>query len=141
MFFLLLRWEMITGWVEFFQNKFSSKREFVSLDAKVSENPMTPRTPRTPRHYEMKKFEPISPPPIPITPSSAGFPLVNPYRSDTPDHLSKEAQRAYRSPTLSFSSPRPPSRATTSTQVDWDPRSSHARGGLGLHPPESEEKI
>lgn len=129
-FVLLTRTSMFTGWYELFRGKFSKNREFVSLDAKHA------------RNYELKKFEnntlqsPESaftpPPPADI----AGY---NNFRSDTPDYFSKETQREYTSPTMSFSSPRPISRPAT--QVDWDPRSTHARGGLGLHPPEFDTKI
>ncbi|KAH7399291.1 hypothetical protein BKA66DRAFT_407056 [Pyrenochaeta sp. MPI-SDFR-AT-0127] len=127
-FILLLRWSMITGWIEFFKGKFSKNGEFVSLDAKNYTG--------NPRNYELKKFEP-QPPPSALTPP--GIASYNNFRSDTPDYFNKETQREYRSPTLSFSSPRPQSRAAT--QVEWDPRSSHARGGLGLHPPDFEDKI
>ena len=122
---------MITGWVEFFKGKLSKNREFVSLDAKNPENP---------RPYELRKFEAISTPSAVAISGIASYPgMESTFRSDTPDHFSKETQREYKSPTLSFSSPRTMSRATTS--VEWDPRSSQARGGLGLHPPEHEDKI
>jgi hypothetical protein len=130
-FVLLARGSMFTGWLEFFRNKFSKNREFVSLDARhLAEQ----------RNYELKNFEDgtVQSPSNIFTPPPdiAGY---NHFRSDTPDYFTKETQREYVSPTLSFSTPRPLSRSAT--QVDWDPRSTHARGGLGLHPPEYESKI
>jgi hypothetical protein len=131
-FVLLARGSMFTGWLEFFRNKFSKNREFVSLDARnLAENS---------RNYELKRFDDgtIQSPASALTspPEIAGY---GNFRSDTPDYFTKETQREYRSPTLSFSTPRPLSRSAT--QVDWDPRSTHARGGLGLHPPEYDAKI
>jgi|TARA_R110002003_G_scaffold234_2_gene16891 hypothetical protein len=132
-FAVLARGSMFTGWFEFFRNKFSKNREFVSLDAKnLAENS---------HNYELKKIDnptlqspesAYSPPP-----AIAGY---GHFRTDTPDYFTKETQqREYKSPTLSFSTPRPQSRSAT--QVGWDPRSTHARGGLGFHPPEFESKI
>lgn len=124
---LLVRWSMITGWVDFFRGKFSKNREFVSLDAKNNAGDM--------RNYELKQFELQSPPSAYTTPGLAEYAG---FRSDTPEHFNKEVQREYRSPTLSFSTPRPQSRGAN---VEWDPKSSHARGGLGLHPPDFDSKI
>jgi hypothetical protein len=134
-FLLLGRWSMVIGWRDFIRSKFSKNREFVSLDAR---NPT-----EDVRHYELKNFEPEpepqSPPSSHTTPGIASYAITSP-RSDTPDYFHKEIQREYKSPTLSFSTPRPQSRAAA-THVDWDPRSSHARGGLGLHPPDYDTKI
>jgi hypothetical protein len=131
-FVLLSRSSMYSGWLEFFRNKFSKNREFVSLDARnLAEHS---------RNYELKKFEgdAVQTPSnvLASPPEIAGY---NHFRSDTPDYFTKETQREYVSPTLSFSTPRPMSRSAA--QVDWDPRSTHARGGLGLHPPEFDGKI
>jgi hypothetical protein len=130
-FVLLARGSMFSGWLELFRNKFSKNREFVSLDARnLAEQS---------RNYELKRFEDgaiKSPENVFTPPDIAGY---GTHRSDTPDYFSKETQREYTSPTMSFSTPRPLSRSAT--QVDWDPRSTHARGGLGLHPPEYDTKI
>jgi hypothetical protein len=131
-FVLLARGSMFSGWLELFRNKLSKNREFVSLDARnFAEHS---------RNYELKKFEEstIQSPANVLTPPPdiAGY---GHYRSDTPDYFTKETQREYRSPTLSFSTPRPQSRSAP--HVGWDPRSTHARGGLGLHPPEFDDKI
>jgi hypothetical protein len=132
-FVLLARGSMFSGWVEFFRNKFSKNREFVSLDARH----LAEQT----RNYELKNFEDgaMQSPSNVFTPPAPEIAGYNHFRSDTPDYFTKETQREYVSPTLSFSTPRPPSRSAT--QVDWDPRSTHARGGLGLHPPEYDAKI
>jgi hypothetical protein len=132
-FVLLARGSMFTGWFNLFRNKFSKNREFVSLDAKhLAENN---------QNYELKQFDNdiLRSPESALTspPAIAGY---GNFRSDTPDYFTKETQqREYKSPTLSFSTPRPQSRAAT--HVDWDPRATHARGGLGLHPPEYDTKI
>lgn len=131
-FFLLLRWSMLTGWVEFFKSKFSKNREFVSLDAKhYQENP---------KNYELRKFEQTdlqSPPHVFSSPDFAS------HHDGTPDYFQKETERPYRSPTQSYSTPRPFSQGAIAAypRVDWDPRSTHARGGLGLHPPDFDSKI
>jgi hypothetical protein len=130
-FVLLARGSMFTGWLEFFRNKFSKNREFVSLDARnLAEQS---------RNYELKRFDDggiQSPASVFSPPDIAGY---GNFRSDTPDYFTKETQREYTSPNMSFSTPRPLSRSAT--QVDWDPRSTHARGGLGLHPPDYDAKI
>jgi hypothetical protein len=125
-FLLIARGSLFVAWYELFRNRFTKNRDFVSLDAKHSA--------QNPHNFELKHVHTsitrspdggISPPP-----NVAGYHL----RSDTPDYFSKETQREYRSPTGSFSTPKPLSR--TMTQVEWDPKSSHAKGGLGFHPPE-----
>lgn len=129
-FLLLGRWSMITGWRDFFRDKFSKNREFVSLDARNPTDDM--------RQFELKNFEHQMPPNAHVAPELASYPMDNP-RSDTPEHFQKEIQRDYKSPTLSFSTPRPQSRAAP--QIEWDPRSSMARGGLGLHPPDYDSNV
>lgn len=128
-FFLLLRWSMLTGWVEFFKLKFSKNREFVSLDAKHYQE--------HPKDYELRKFEQGDVQSPPLAFSSPGF------GDDSPSYYQKEMERPYRSPTQSYSTPRPFSQDSIAgfPRVDWDPKSTHARGGLGLHPPDFESKI
>ncbi|RMZ66888.1 G- coupled receptor [Pyrenophora seminiperda CCB06] len=121
---IVVRWSMIGGWRDFIRSKFSKNREFVSLDARKPTEEIL-------RQFELKSFDQQSPPTAYSTPGLATYALGN-VRSDTPDHFNKEIQREYRSPTQSFSAPRPQSRAQ---HIEWDPRSSMARGGLGLHPP------
>lgn len=131
-FFLLLRWSMVTGWVELFKSKFSKNREFVSLDARhYQENP---------KNYELKKFEQTD---LQSPQNAFSSPDFSDHRDDTLDYFHKETERPYRSPTQSYSTPRPFSQEaiTAYPRVDWDPRSTHARGGLGLHPPGFDSKI
>lgn len=114
---------MFSAWWDLVRTKFGTKREFVSLDAKQYTN--------DPHNYELNKFaqSPVKAPESVLTSPGADFDSYRRSLTGTPDYLGKEVQREYRSPTLSFSAPRAPSR------VGWDPRSMHARGGLGLHPP------
>lgn len=131
-FLLLLRWSMLTGWFEFFKSKFSRNREFVSLDAKhYQENP---------KSYELRKFEQTD---LQSPPHAFSSPDFASHRDGTPDYFQKETERPYRSPTQSYSTPRPFSQEEIAgyPRVEWDPRSTHARGGLGLHPPEFDSKI
>lgn len=131
-FFLLLRWSMLTGWVEFFKSKFSKNREFVSLDAKHYQE--------HPKNYELRKFEQTD---LQSPQHGLSSPDFDSHRDGTPDYFQKEAERPYRSPDQSYSSPRPFSQDSIAgyPRVDWDPRSTHARGGLGLHPPGFDSKI
>ncbi|KAL5116947.1 hypothetical protein ACEQ8H_005165 [Pleosporales sp. CAS-2024a] len=133
-FALLARSSMYGAWFEFFRNKLSKNREFVSLDARH------PAEPEPSPNYELKKLEDATTQPpthvLTLPPEIAGF---KHFRSDTPDYFQKEAQRQYITPTLSFSTPRPQSRSAA--QTEWDLRSTHARGGLGFHPPDVEPKV
>lgn len=135
-FILLLRWSMITGWLELIRSKFSKNREFVSLDAKHYQD--------NTKNYELKRFEQEEPSHLQYPQEAYKSPLGDePHQPGTPDYFNKEVQRPYQSPEQSFSTPRPisPPEQMGYPHVDWDPRSTHARGGLGLHPPESESKF
>ncbi|KAF2875036.1 hypothetical protein BDV95DRAFT_486883 [Massariosphaeria phaeospora] len=131
-FMLLARWSIFTAWWDLFRAKTSSKREFVSLDAKQNHT--------DDKQYELNQYaqSPLKVPESAFTSPSEDY---DPYRrslTGTPEHFGRELQRQYQSPTLSFSTPRAPSQQTM--HVEWDPRSTHARGGLGLHPPLSEDE-
>jgi len=118
------RWAMVTGWIELINKKVRKQGEFVSLDAQMySENAKT---------YELQKFGPNGTP-IPTGFSSPPSTYASPMGRKTPDFLSSESQREYRSPSMSFSSPKTPFQPHE--KQPWDPRSTQARGGLGLHPP------
>ncbi|KAF2836315.1 hypothetical protein M501DRAFT_940269 [Patellaria atrata CBS 101060] len=125
-FFLLVRGSMFTGWVQLIGEKFAHKSEFVSLDAR--------RFSADARTFELLNQKPRSS--ILKSPTSTVTSPTETYNSpigrSTPDYFQKEITREYRSPTLSFSSPRAPQASPNA--VDWDPRSTHARGGLGFHP-------
>ncbi|KAF2253342.1 hypothetical protein BU26DRAFT_418404 [Trematosphaeria pertusa] len=130
-FILLARTSMFTAWLELFRSKVGSKREFVSLDAKQYGNETRP--------YELQKFA-GSPLKSPMSAATSPGAEYDPFRrsyTGTPDYFTKETQREYTTPSLSFSTPRAPSQAAM--RVEWDPRASHARGGLGLHPPVLED--
>ncbi|KAF1999543.1 hypothetical protein P154DRAFT_228697 [Amniculicola lignicola CBS 123094] len=130
-FLLLARGSMFSAWIAYLKGKFGTQREFVSLDAK--------NYVEDPRQFELTKVtSPIQSPRSAVTSPGNEF---DPYRrsvTGTPDYFSKEIQREYHSPTLSFSTPRVPSQIAT--QTDWDPRATHARGGLGFHPVAEEEE-
>jgi hypothetical protein len=133
-FILLVRASMFTGWVELIRCKLGSKREFVSLDAHkyaVGEH-----------QFELAQVQPTiatypgdqSADVSPISPKEKGS--LDPYRrsfTSTPEYFSREATREYTTPNQSFSAPRAPPQAVVG--AEWDPRATHARGGLGFHPP------
>jgi len=128
---------MFTGWVELFRCKFGNKREFVSLDAHKytvgNHNfELSKVTPNIAKFPESAVTSPISP-----KDDKEDLDLYRRSATETPDHFSKEATRDYTTPNLSFSAPRAPSQAVT--RVEWDPRATHARGGLGFHPPASQD--
>jgi hypothetical protein len=131
---LLTRPAVFTSWWHVVQARFGKKREFVSLDARrFSSDARTFELLKVGQNAALKSPETAYTSPITFDPTDS-----YPYRrSETPDFL-KESQRDYQSPKLSFSSPRAPSQAAG--RMEWDPRSTHARGGLGLHPPVSEDE-
>ncbi|KAF1975352.1 hypothetical protein BU23DRAFT_83022 [Bimuria novae-zelandiae CBS 107.79] len=139
-FILLARVSMFKGWVDWVKYKFGSKREFVSLDAHKyavgnHQFELTHVTPNIAAYPEIPQSAVTSP----TSPKEKED--FDPYQQSgtrTPDYLSKEAARGYTSPTLSFSTPRRPSQAVFGGE--WDPRATHARGGLGFHPPLSHEE-
>lgn len=134
-FLLLGRRSMFTAWIKYIRTKLDRKREFVSLDAR--------RCSADARAYELLKLGTK-----PTVIRSPGTDITNPAdtyaspisggRSGTPDYFAKDVHRHYRSPVMSFSSPTTPNQMALRTDY-WDPRSTHARGGLGLHPPASED--
>ncbi|KAK4672409.1 hypothetical protein QC763_102860 [Podospora pseudopauciseta] len=113
---LLGRWSMITGWRDLLISSPSrSKREFVSVDARLD---------------DLKKdtLTPISPT---LARSGMGSPTMHNHNQDpesgrrTPDFFG-QTQR-YHTPARSFSSPRPPQQPQQAT-VTWDPTETYARG-------------
>jgi hypothetical protein len=126
-FILLVRSAMFPAWIQLARSRFGKQREFVSLDAKQYTDVKT---------YELNK---VTSPAIKSPQSAVTSPSASEFESwrrsvtNTPDHFSKEIQRDYSTPIFSFSTPRAPSR------VEWDPRATHARGGLRLHPVDDDE--
>ncbi len=121
-FIFLGRWSMITGGIDLFRQRFSRSREFVSVDARRFSN--------DPRTYEMLRATPQatipkSPDPLLASPADSSSVTFSPITKT--EYYGTEAK--YASPTLSFSSPKPPSSSATR---EWDPRSTHARGGYPL---------
>ncbi|KAI9680956.1 MAG: hypothetical protein M1829_001036 [Trizodia sp. TS-e1964] len=109
------RWSMITCWIELFKEKFSHKREFVSLDAH--------RYSAEPRTYEMigkaSSSYNISSPTVPEQApvySPAGR-TSNSYFDSTPTEATWSATK----------SPLSPSQID---EKDWDPRNTYARGTM-----------
>jgi hypothetical protein len=106
--FLLGRFSMFTGWKELVMKRFKPNNEFVSADVKAIKDPAS---------YEMlsrerdtgKTPEPLLPythSPLP-TPLSPPTPAAAPRSGrTTPDYFGREAR--YKSPSRSFSNPRPP---------------------------------
>ena len=111
--FLLGRMSMFTGWYEMIRGKVKPNNEFVSADVSRFKDPGS---------YEMlgrdrdngKTPEPLVTPTV--TPMS---PAVKSGR-ETPDYFGREAR--YKSPSRSFSAPKPPQGQTAT----WDSNLTHA---------------
>ncbi|RAK80953.1 protein gprM [Aspergillus fijiensis CBS 313.89] len=116
-FILFARPSMFLGWADLFKTKVSHPNEFVSADAR--------RTPDS-RAYEMLDSSGAPPPafktpePVIRSPSPA---RTSGARSPEHDGYGQEAR--YVSPTMSFSSPRPPS-ASQAHGREWDPQATFA---------------
>ena len=118
---------MITGWIELIRKPFAKSSEFVSVDARrfsASHNI---------KHYEMitsppanASREPKEPPSAILSPSSEYEDSISTFSpSSKTDYFGKEVE--YVSPTLSFSTPRPPSAERRGVAREWDPASTHAK--------------
>jgi hypothetical protein len=119
---MMSRTQMFTGWYDLIKHKLSSKREFVSLDAKGFSSDA--------RAFELLK---IGSPDAVIVPNSANPPQS---LASGSGYRVQETERQWRKPTMSFSGPQTPS--TAAMRMDWElPNNKGARGGLGLHPPRS----
>ena len=157
------RFTMVRAWIDLFKLKFGRKHpDFVSVDARrhslrLSGNYKMIKSPAstyrgvddTPSIPE-RTFSPTT-----VTASEKALMAISPsstYSTDTnnnkrTEYFGKEAR--YASPTLSFSSPRPPSAASggvsramsmSSIGREWDPRDTHAKsntaggggGGMGI---------
>jgi hypothetical protein len=128
-FIFALRSSMLKGWVDLFKRIFIHRNEFVSADARSG----FPDA----RTYEMldafgqtvvKPQDPLlaagrSPTPAPVSPSTLRS--LDGKGADTADYFGGEAR--YSSPTLSFSSLRPPSSTLLSNNRQWDHTTSFAR--------------
>ena len=129
---LLGRWTMVTGWIELIRGKVKPDTEFVSADVRTLKIPNA-------GNYEMlsrdrdnlpvnndrdrlgSKAQDFSITPIsPLTPAAHTASTPNKSGRETPDYFGREAR--YKSPTRSFSSPKPPH----GTMKSWDSHTSHA---------------
>jgi hypothetical protein len=109
---------MLTGWFELVRGKVKPNNEFVSADAGRLKDPGS---------YEMlgrnndKTPEPFSTP-------VAAFPQSPPAATkggrETPDYFGREAR--YKSPSRSFSAPKPPSSPPPQHFEAWDSSRTHA---------------
>lgn len=137
---LLVRASMFKGWYDLIRVKLGYKREFVSLDAhKYAVGSHQFELSNVPQSVAAYPEMPMSAVASPTSYKEKDD--FDPYRrsiTGTPDYFSKENTREYAVPKKSFSAPRAPSQAMVRDD-DWDPRATHARGGLGFHPPVGEE--
>ncbi|KAL8755290.1 MAG: hypothetical protein Q9199_003756 [Rusavskia elegans] len=116
------RASMIPAWIELIRKRFARKHDFVSVDAK--------RFSATGRPYEII----TSPPQSAYTPKIPDAAVTSPsLDGDTIAVLSPQSQKddftrdaKYVNPTMSFSTPRPPSSGRYHGR-EWDPVSTYAR--------------
>jgi hypothetical protein len=108
---LMIRGSMFTGWIDLFKSKFSSKREFVSLDALAEQKD-------PPSRFELKKVS---------SPAAAEEEIKMDWDrklADTPSTMREptpvnRTERPYRQHVKSFSGPRPPSNAGQAGQESF----------------------
>ncbi|KAL8872989.1 MAG: hypothetical protein Q9174_001476, partial [Haloplaca sp. 1 TL-2023] len=122
------RASMVPAWIELIQKKFRRSHDFVSVDARGNTT--------APRNYEMMTSPPQtafipqttytlkSPQPAIASPSIDGDTIAALSPQSKKDYFSRDAK--YVSPTMSFSTPRPPSSGRHQGR-EWDPMSTHAR--------------
>jgi hypothetical protein len=102
---------MFTGW---YRMVIKPKKEFISVDVKNLQDP---------RSYEMlSRDRENGKTPEPLARPSSMSPAMRSGR-ETPDYFGREAR--YKSPSRSFSSPKPPQGGVGG--VKWDPTSTHAQ--------------
>ncbi|KAI4151206.1 MAG: hypothetical protein L6R39_002088 [Caloplaca ligustica] len=117
------RSSMIPAWIDLIRRRFTRSHDFVSVDAK--------RFSAGPRHYEMITSPPQtayatlkSPDAVITSPSIGGDTIAVLSPESQHDYFPRDAK--YVSPTMSFSTPRPPSSGRHQGR-EWDPASTHAR--------------
>lgn len=125
-FVLICRVEMITGWGTLCKKTWENqkeKREFVSLDAHQSTGDK--------KTYELGNIS--SPRPTDSEPGSTSLrsdPFSSPFDlKEPPTYVEKGTERAYRSPSRSFSNPRPPS---SRMMISWDASDQRNHGPSSL---------
>ncbi|KAL8666725.1 MAG: hypothetical protein Q9202_001263 [Teloschistes flavicans] len=118
------RLSMVPAWIELIRKTFRpSHQDFASVDAR--------RFSASPRHYEMITSPPqtaystLKMPEAAVTsPSIDGDTIAVVSPQSQKDYFPRDAK--YVSPTMSFSTPRPPSSGRHQGR-EWDPSSTHAR--------------
>ncbi|OOF94828.1 hypothetical protein ASPCADRAFT_171144 [Aspergillus carbonarius ITEM 5010] len=115
-FVLYARPSIFLGWAERFQSQVSQPHEFVSADAR--------RTP-DPRTYEMISGSSLPPYKTPeaVVRSPSPARMMGAKSPERSHHYGREAR--YTRPSMSFSSPRPPS-SLQGQERDWDPTATYA---------------
>lgn len=110
------RFSMFVGWYDLIKNKLRPNKDFVSADAHVSDFNKDPRS------YEMLASERNDKAPNAYSASTTVTPVSPPAAKsgrETPDYFGREAR--YKSPSRSFSSPKPPSAGQS-----WDSSQTYA---------------
>jgi hypothetical protein len=124
---LLGRFSMFTGWYDMIRHRVKPNTEFVSADAHQYKDPSSyEMLGRQRDNGDSKTPEPFVASPNPITPLS---PVVRSGR-ETPDYFGREAR--YKSPSRSFSSPKPPPGQFSPNTQSWDSQASTQRAGTGI---------
>lgn len=129
------RFSMILGWIDLIKRKISPTREFVSADARAQGTSSRTYEMMDTRNDSIKSPEPLlSPVPSDMSMSTFNFAGSKVLESDAYATSKREAK--YTSPTLSFSTPRPPSAShnnnhnhNNKTSPEWNPQSTFARSG------------
>lgn len=111
------RLSMLRGWVDLFRRKISRRHEFVSVDAHGLRDYEMLTSPN-PKAVVITEPEPVASPDTNY--SARAFSPTS--QNAGSDYFSRDSK--YRSPPMSFSSPRPPS--AQQNQPTWDPSSTHA---------------
>ncbi|KAL9045848.1 MAG: hypothetical protein Q9214_001181 [Letrouitia sp. 1 TL-2023] len=120
------RASMVPAWISLVRKRFSRSHDFVSVDARRLSN--------QPRQYEMITSPPQtaynakSPNTFVTSPSIDGDTIaaLSPSSQQKDYFFSAPPEAKYTSPTLSFSTPRPPSSSSRLQGREWDPACTHA---------------
>lgn len=123
---LMTRWSMFTSWHQFIRSKFTSKREFVSLDARAEQKEQS--------HFELAKVgSPVSVEQHTPTKEFDDYDRKTQSPSIWGHTSPTRHDRPYRQHTMSFSGPRPPS-AVGQNSRGGRAEDSYARGEINSSP-------
>ncbi|RDL34501.1 Uncharacterized protein BP5553_07629 [Venustampulla echinocandica] len=116
------RLSMLTGWYDLIKSLIKPTNEFVSVDVRQQKDPNTYEmlsrerdVTKTPEAFATPDMTPVSP--------TAKSPIPGKGR-ETPDYFGREAR--YKSPSRSFSSPKPPQGRSQQPVQSWDSASTYA---------------